>query len=347
MRKLKLAIIFGGASNEYEISLKSASSVIENIDKDRYELVLIGISREGDWFKYEGDISKIAENTWLDSKEAIPAFITPDKSIHGIVILEKGTFIKERIDLVFPVIHGKGLEDGSIQGLLELSGIPYIGSRVLASSMCMDKDITHKIAELAGVKVPKSKILKERDTDYLNIDLKYPLFVKPANEGSSIGITKAYDTSQLKEAVELAFKYDKKVIIEEAIEGFEVGCAVLGISEPIIGRVDEIEVASGFLDYNEKYLNRTATIYVPARIDEETEKRIKAVALKVYKALDCKGLARVDMFLTPQKEIYLNEVNTLPGLTLKSRYPDMLKEAGISFREMIDKLIEEETLSKL
>lgn len=245
--------------------------------------------------------------------------------------------------MVFPVLHGKNGEDGTLQGLFELAGIPVVGCNTLSSALCMDKDRAHKLVSLAGISVPKSVTFNRHRRDEalreVEANLSYPLFVKPVRAGSSFGITKVTECQELDDAVELAFDYDAEVIVEEMIDGFEVGCAVLGIDELTVGRVDEIELSSVFFDYTEKYTLKSSKIYMPARIDAEAEKQIQEAAITIYKVLGCSGFARVDMFYTLSGEIVFNEVNTIPGFTSHSRYPNMMKGIGLSFAQMLDKLI--------
>ncbi len=320
--KKNLAVIFGGCSPEYPVSLQSAFSVIEHIDRERYEPILLGITRQGAWY-----------------------FLGPDRTRQCVLELGIDGVRETHIDLAFPVLHGKNGEDGTIQGLIELAGIPLVGCGTLSSALCMDKDRAHRLVELAGIRAPKSFTITA-DTTMETIrsgaeKLGYPLFVKPVRAGSSFGITKVAAEGELDAAVTEALEYDDTVILEETIPGFEVGCAVLGGKELTIGEVDEIELSQGFFDYTEKYTLKTSKIHTPARIDEETARRVKAAAATVYRALDCRGFARVDLFLTPAGEIVFNEVNTIPGCTIHSRYPGMMKAVGIDFSTLIDRLLEE------
>lgn len=345
MRKKKIAIIFGGCSSEYSVSLESAHSIINNIDARCYEAIMIGISREGSWFRYFGSLDRIQDDTWhTEEKDCIPVILSPDRRIHGIIELRRDGIRYERMDAAFPVMHGKNGEDGTVQGLIELAGIPLIGCGTLSSALCMDKNRAHRLAAAADICVPNSVVLTKQLTTMIlyekTKDLKYPLFVKPVKAGSSIGITKVYDRKDLAEAVKLAFENDNEVIIEENIEGYEVGCAILGNQELIIGELDEIELSEGFFDYNEKYTLKSSRIHMPARIDKETAERIKQTATVIYRTLGCKGFARVDMFLTPDNRIVFNEVNTIPGFTTHSRYPNMMVGIGLPFRELLTKLIE-------
>ena len=344
MQKKSIAIIFGGNSTEYEVSLQSAYSVFDNIDSEKFDIIPIGITRSGEWFHYTGSMDNLLNNTWFeDSSKLFPIVVSQNRSVKGFLECSGDCYKTVKLDLVLPVLHGKNGEDGTLQGLFELAGIPIIGCNTLSSALCMDKDRAHKLANLAGVAVPKSVTFKEHEKDSavaeINSSLTYPLFVKPVRAGSSFGITKISQKSELNEAIRLAFEHDSEVIVEENIEGFEVGCAVLGIDELITGRVDEIEISGGFFDFEEKYTLKTSNIYMPARIDAKDEKRIQETAKIIYKALGCTGFARVDMFFTPSGEIVFNEVNTIPGFTSHSRYPNMMKGIGLSFAQMLDKLI--------
>ena len=310
MEKKIIAVLFGGYSSEYEVSLQSASSVLENINREKYEIIPIGITRQGEWFHYTGEIGKIKENTWSEDNDNLcPVEVSQNPNLAGII---------------------------------ELAEIPVVGCGLLSSALCMDKDMAHRLVDAAGILVPKAVMLEQTmcgDIDKKTEELRYPLFVKPVRAGSSFGITKIYKKADLTAAVNLAFQYDDRVIIEENIEGFEVGCAVLGNEELIVGRIDEIEITEGFFDYTEKYTLKSSKIHMLARIDAESEKRVQETAIKIYKTLGSSGFARVDMFYTSSGRIVFNEVNTIPGFTSHSRYPNMMKGIGISFAEMLDKLI--------
>lgn len=344
MDKKTIAVIFGGNSTEYEVSLQSAYSVFENINKDKFEVVPIGITRNGEWYHYTGKTEKIANNTWIeDSKNLYSVVVSQSRSTKGLLEFSENRYMSIPVDLVFPVLHGKNGEDGTLQGLFELAGIPIVGCNTLSSALCMDKNRAHKLVSLEGISVPRSVTFRrfEQETALKEIasNLTYPLFVKPVRAGSSFGITKVTEKEKLPAAIALAFEHDTEVIVEEAVNGFEVGCAVLGNDVLTVGRVDEIELSNGFFDYTEKYTLKTSQIHMPARIDAETEKRIQEAAVTIYKALGCSGFARVDLFLTASGDIVFNEVNTIPGLTCHSRYPNMMKGIGLSFADMLDKLI--------
>lgn len=342
--KKTVAVIFGGCSPEYPVSLQSAYSVIGNIDRAQYEPVLLGITRDGAWYRYYGELSGLEDDTW-QTHDCVPALLSPDRTKRAVIEFTAEGLKETRIDLAFPVLHGQNGEDGTVQGLIALAGIPLVGCGILSSALCMDKDRAHRLVSLAGVKVPRSVTLSGYSDPMLPRkaaeELGYPVFVKPVRAGSSFGITKVTAETELNAAVQLAFLYDDRVILEQAINGFEVGCAVLGHEELTVGTVDEIELSSGFFDYKEKYTLETSEIHCPARIDGETAQRIKETAKTIYRALDCRGFARVDMFLTPGKEIVFNEVNTIPGFTTHSRYPSMMKHAGLSFSDIIARLLRE------
>lgn len=362
--KKKVAVLFGGCSTEYEVSLQSACAVMSHIDQETYEIIPLGITREGAWFWYQGELEAIARDQWQGAY-CVPAVLSPERT-GGTLLYGEGLQGRLAVDLAFPVLHGKNGEDGTVQGLLELAGIPYVGCDVLSSALCMDKDRAHRLAAAAGVKVPASVVLEDwqwkemirrvqeegtgQEEEKLAVllreqigTLSYPVFVKPVKAGSSFGITKVGRESRLTEAVREAFRHDRQVIIEEEIRGFEVGCAVLGRRELTVGLVDEIQLdereSSGFFDYTEKYTLKTSRIHMPARIRPETAERIQETARCLYRALGCRDFARVDMFLTPEEDIVFNEINTIPGCTAHSRYPNMMKGIGIGFAELTDRLL--------
>ena len=340
---LNIAIIFGGLSSEHEVSLQSAYSVIENLNREKFNPILVGITPEGEWFRFKGDIRKIANGTWCNPSDCVRALISPDHEMHGLLEIERDSIHGVFLDAALPVMHGKNGEDGTIQGLLALAGIPIIGCGILSSALCMDKDRAHKLAQLAGVSVPRSFVLtdradKEAALDYAEI-LGYPIYIKPVKAGSSFGITRVTQEKDLPAAIDRAFEYDNEVIMEENITGFEVGCAIMGNKGLITGEIDEIELSDGFFDFTEKYHLTTSKIHVPARLAEKKADEIKTTAKVIYKALGCRGFARVDMFLTPSGEIVFNEVNTIPGFTSHSRFPNMMKAVGWSFSEVITAII--------
>lgn len=370
-KRRRIAVLFGGCSPEYGVSLQSAAAVLQYMDKAEYEPVPVGITHTGDWFYYWGEVEKIADDSWCRSKDCIPVTVSLNRGEHSLLLMKEGHIERMEIDTALPILHGRNGEDGTVQGLFELAGIPVAGCGVLSSALCMDKDRAHKLAKEAGIRVPASCVYSRkaylnsvlhahagerdfncvfdahgRETDMKSVleqaaQIGYPLFVKPVKAGSSYGITKVSDEGGLLRAMELAFSYDERIIIEENISGFEVGCAVIGTEKLTVGEVDEIELAEGFFDFTEKYTLKTSAIHVPARISPELAAGVKESARTIYKALDCSGFARVDMFITEKEEIVFNEVNTIPGFTAHSRFPNMMKAAGISFEEVISAILRE------
>jgi D-alanine---D-serine ligase len=344
MKKPRIAVLFGGCSPEYGVSLASAHSVLTHMDPNRLEPVPVGISPTGDWFLYRGDIEKIPADEWNNPGDCVPAALLPRRENPALLALgaDGGEIIP--LDAAFPILHGRNGEDGTVQGLFELMGIPVIGCGTLASALCMDKDRAHRLAFAAGVAIPASfaadKNIGEAELLAHARGIGYPLFVKPVRAGSSFGITKVVDPHELSAAVSLALRYDDRAIVEEAIPGFEVGCAVMGNAALRVGEVDEIELSDGFFDFEEKYTLKTSAIHVPARISAEKASEIKETARLIYRTLGCSGFARVDMFLEPSGRIVFNEVNTIPGFTAHSRFPGMMKAAGMSFEEVVARVIE-------
>lgn len=345
----KALILFGGVSSEHDISLISAKSVIENTPKDKYDILTIGITKDGRWYLYTGDVENLPEDKWLcDKSKLTPALLSPDRADHGIVVLgEKSE--KIRVDVVFPVLHGKNGEDGAVQGLLQLAGIPFVGCDMISSACCMDKVITNTLLDEAGIAQAKWLGLKENEykensEEFIKKSeeyLGYPVFVKPANAGSSVGVSKATDKESLKCAIEKAFKEDKKLVLEEGITGKEIECAVLGNENPIASLVGEIEPCNDFYDYDAKYINESSKLYIPARIDQKISDEIRSTAVRAYKALGCSGLARVDFFIRQgDNKVLLNEPNTIPGFTSISMYPKLFQKSGVEYSELIDKLFE-------
>ncbi|MCI5843071.1 MAG: D-alanine--D-serine ligase VanG [Clostridiales bacterium] len=343
MDKRTVAVLFGGCSSEYSVSLASAQAVVQHMDRERYTPVLIGISRSGAWLHYTGPVERMAEDTWNDPRWCAPAVVSLDRGDQTLLVRRGEQIERIHLDAAFPILHGKNGEDGTVQGVFELAGIPLVGCGVLASALCMDKDRAHKLAAVAGVNVPNSFVLRRGEAQEAASRaeaLGYPIFVKPVKAGSSYGVTKVTERGQLAAAVELAFSHDDAVLLEECISGFEVGCAVLGNDVLTVGAVDEIELQSGFFDYTEKYTLKTAQIHVPARIRPEQSAQIQETARTVYRALGCRGFARVDLFLDAQGRIVFNEVNAIPGFTAHSRYPSMMKAAGLSLQEVLTAVIE-------
>lgn len=320
-----ILILYGGCSSEYGVSLQSAQAVLDHLNPQRWQALPVHITRTGQW-TYEG----------------LPCALRLDRG-RAALLLADGRELP--FDGAFPVLHGKNGEDGTLQGLLEMAGVPVIGCGTLSSALCMDKDRAHKLAALAGVRVPRGKVFTgdgaPAELETCARELGFPLFVKPVRSGSSFGISRVTRAEELAEAVSAAFDHDREVLLEEAVPGFEVGCAVLGDPPALtVGAVDEIELSGGFFDFDEKYSLKTSAIHCPARIPPEKAREIQEAAKTVYTALDCRGFARADFFLTPAGEVVFNEVNTIPGFTAHSRYPSMMKAIGLDFTALLDRLIE-------
>ena len=339
--KKTILVLFGGCSSEYEVSLQSAHAVLSHLDQTRYTPLPVGITRDGRWLRYTGPLFRLETGDWDVPSLCTPCALSLDRGRREL-LLPDGSRLP--FDAAFPVLHGKNGEDGTVQGLLELAHIPLIGCGTLSSALCMDKDRAHKLVSLAGIRVPRSVVFSQgaAPTDCARAAevLGYPLFVKPVRAGSSFGITQVQRPECLSAAVEAAFVHDREILLEEAVPGFEVGCAVLGNQELTVGLVDEIELAQGFFNYEEKYTLKTSRIHCPARISREKAAEIQAAAKVIYRALDCRVFARVDLFLTPSGEIVFNEVNTIPGFTAHSRYPSMMRGIGLEFGELVNRLVE-------
>lgn len=345
----KVLVLFGGVSSEHDVSTVSASSIIKNIPADKYEVVPMGITKDGKWFKYTGNVDLLPEDKWFEDKEnCVEAMISPSRNDHGIIVFENGKVKKEYIDVVFPVLHGKNGEDGTIQGYLQISGIPFVGCDCVVSGICMDKALTNIMIDAAHINQAKwCQILKykfkndpEKYLTEAEEKLGYPIFVKPANAGSSVGISKAYDKKALKEAVENAFIYDCKVVLEENIDAQEVECAVLGNEDIFVATPGEIVPCNDFYDYDAKYISSTSKLNIPAHISPKKLEEVKNAAREVYDFLGCSGLARVD-FLVRRSDgaVMLNEPNTIPGFTSISMYPKMMESDGIRYGDLIDRLL--------
>jgi D-alanine---(R)-lactate ligase len=334
--RLKVGVIFGGCSEEHPVSVKSALEVAKHIDLDKYEPFWIGITTTGAWKLCDGP-----GTDWEDHGR--PVVLSPDRSVHGLLVLDQDGYVMVRLDVVFPVLHGKLGEDGAIQGLLELSGIPYVGCDIPSSVLCMDKSLAYVVANHAGIATPAYRVVtgdEKIDPD----SLAYPVFVKPARSGSSFGVSKVSAGDDLADAIETARQYDSTVLVEQAVAGMEVGCAILGERFGLVaGEVDRVALSHGFFRIHQEETPETgsdnATFIVPADIPAEARALVQETAKTIYRALGCKGLARVDTFLTDDGTVVLNEVNTLPGLTSYSRYPRMMAAAGLPLGDVIDRLL--------
>ena len=351
--KKKVAVIFGGQSTEHEVSLVSATSILRNIDRTKWNVVAIGITKEGEWLLYDGDLQKIATGEWVDiAKKCTNKFIAEQKYCNTIrnIFYSIGAETKESpIDVIFPMVHGNNCEDGKLQGVLELSGFPYVGPNVLSSAVCMDKVFAKIMFEKAGIPTCKyisamrDDISKDKDFIVKKIEkeLGYPCFIKPANAGSSVGVSKAYNKEELINAFIEAGKYDRKILIEEFVDGREVESAVLGNEDPQVAVLGEAITGGDFYDYDFKYNSPDSKTVIPADIDEETKSKIQAYAKKAFIALNCEVLSRVDFFVHRKTgKVLLNEINTLPGFTDISMYPKMWEKSGVPIGQLIDRLLE-------
>ena len=348
MKKLSVCILFGGMSPEHEVSLRSAESVLNNIDKEKYNLFPVGITKNGDWILYTGDdYSLLPTGEWERYEHNRRAAISPVRG-QGLLSFEGDCVVRERIDVVFPVLHGENGEDGAMQGLLQLAGIPYVGPHVSASAVAMDKTLTKLVIDQAAVPQAAWQLVRaselesrmERILDGLEQRFDYPVFVKPAGTGSSVGVSKASDRQSLADALCAAGKYDEKILVEEFIDGREIEVAVMGNDSPVASICGEIDSGAEFYDYEAKYITDTSTAYIPARIDEEVEEQVRDYAVRVYKAIGCQGLSRVDFFVTHEgSRVVFNEINTLPGFTSISMYPKLFEASGIPYGQLIDELL--------
>ena len=337
MDRLKVGVVFGGCSEEHPVSVKSAQEVARHLDLAKYEPFYLGITTAGEWRLCDGP-----EPGWEDGRSR-SVVLSPDRSVGGLLVLEQGRYEAIGLDVVLPILHGRLGEDGAMQGLLELAGIPYAGCDVQSSALCMDKSLTYLVARAAGIATPAFRIVGA--TERVDPEqLTYPVFVKPARSGSSFGVGKASRADELPAAVEAARRYDAKILLEEAVTGAEVGCAVLGNDgDLLVGEVDQIALTHGFFRIHQEADpesgSENSSVTVPAPISPESRALVQQTAKAVYRALGCTGLARVDLFLEDDGKVVLNEVNTLPGLTSYSRYPRMMAAAGLALGDVIDRMV--------
>lgn len=348
MKKLSVCILFGGISPEHEVSLRSAESVLNNIDKSKYTIFPVGITKEGDWILFGGDdYSMLPKGTWKNHPNNRRAAISPVRG-QGLLSFEGDCVVRERIDVVFPVVHGENGEDGAMQGLLQMAGIPYVGPHVAASAVAMDKTLTKLVVDQAGVPQAAWQLVNSSDLEnrmentlsMLELRFRYPMFVKPAGTGSSVGVSKAVDREALRSALLLAGRYDRKILVEEFINGREIEIAVMGNENPVASICGEIDSGADFYDYDAKYVTDTSTAYIPARIPENVGEIVRDAAVKVYRAVGCQGLSRVDFFVTyDENRVVFNEINTLPGFTSISMYPKLFDASGLPYPQLIDELI--------
>ena len=348
MKKLSVCVLFGGMSPEYEVSLRSAEFVLNSLNKEKYNVFAVGITKAGDWILYGGDdYSRLPSGEWLQHEKNRRAAISPVRG-QGLLSFEGDCVVRERIDVVFPVLHGENGEDGTVQGLLQLAGIPYVGPHVAASAVSMDKTLTKLVADKAGVPQAQWHLDNNSDLDdrmdgildKLEKKFSYPMFVKPAGTGSSVGVSKVKDREALQNALCHAGRFDEKILVEEFICGREVEVAVMGNNSPVASICGEIDSGADFYDYDAKYVTDTSTAYIPARIPEDVAEQVRDAAVRVYSAIGCQGMSRVDFFVTYEGErVIFNEINTIPGFTSISMYPKLFAASGIPGEELIDELL--------
>lgn len=348
MARIKVAVLFGGASSEHEVSLVSAYSVLTNIPKDKYDVMCIGITKKGHWLYYPGEYEDIPTGEWEKNPDCATAVISPDSMTKGVIVLGKddSAFVR-KVDVVFPVLHGMNGEDGTVQGLCALAGLPCVGCDMTSSASCMDKTITHRILDAIGIRtapycVLQRDFLDDPESGCGEVERKlggYPMFVKPATAGSSVGVSRAADREALKNGIKIAFAHSEKVVVEKEIIGKEVECAVLGNGTDLIASVPgQITPAEEFYDYDAKYKLGTSVLDIPAKITPEQTEELRETAKRAYYALGCSGFSRVDFFVCDDG-IILNEINTIPGFTPISMYPKLMDNMGISYPELLDRLI--------
>ena len=345
MNKIKIGVVFGGMSTEHDVSIVSGTSVVKNLNKEKYDIFPIYIDCNGQWY----EAKNIYEKNYSVGVE-----------VENLIKIDNINKYLNNLDVVFPVLHGLYGEDGTIQGLFELLKLPYVGCKVLGSSIAMDKVYTKIIFEKANIKQAKYEYIRKYQNNYIYIDkefnekqynineickkieenLSYPIFIKPSNSGSSVGINKANNIEELKKYIEYASKYDTKILIEENIIGREIECSVIGNEEVAASCLGEITPAENFYTFDAKYKNNESKLTIPANLDEKLSKKVQELAIKAFKAIDGKGLARVDFFVNEKtQEIYINEINTLPGFTQISMYPKLWEKTGKNYTELLDELI--------
>ncbi|MBQ6839563.1 MAG: D-alanine--D-alanine ligase [Oscillospiraceae bacterium] len=349
MKKLNVCVLFGGISPEHDVSLRSAESVLNNMDTEKYNIFPVGITKDGKWILFGGkDYSLLPGGAWQNHPENRPAAISPVRG-QGLLIFEGDCVVQELIDVVFPVLHGENGEDGAMQGLLQMAGIPYVGPHVSASAVAMDKTLTKLVVDIAGVPQAAWELVRSESLEHqldsiverLENRFDYPMFVKPAGTGSSVGVSKAADRESLVKALRHAGTFDKKILVEEFIHGREIEVAVMGNESPVASICGEIDSGAEFYDYDAKYITDTSVAYIPARIGEDVAEKVRDAAVQVYTAVGCRGLSRVDFFVTYEDErLVFNEINTLPGFTSISMFPKLFAASGIPYDQLIDQLLE-------
>ncbi|TFG92197.1 MAG: D-alanine--D-alanine ligase [Candidatus Atribacteria bacterium] len=351
-KKLRVGIIFGGRSGEHEVSYCSATSIINAIDKNKYTVIPIGITKQGKWISPQ-ETARALQSGKIEGKNSV--VLLSDPSSKALIYIDSNQGLNkspdlEKLDVIFPVLHGPYGEDGTVQGLLELANIPYVGAGVAASAISMDKDLMKIIFQQKGLPILKWLTIKRKEWQVDRVEtlslvqknFEYPLFVKPTNLGSSVGITKVHEKEELEKAIDLASSYDRKILIEQGLEEVrEIECSVLGNDEPKVSVVGEVKPAGEFYDYDSKYIDEGTQLIVPADLPDKVSQGVQQIALRAFRAVDAAGMARVDFFVTKKEnKIYLSEINTIPGFTSVSMYPRLWQATGISYPELIDRLIQ-------
>lgn len=344
-----ILVLFGGVSSEHEVSCISAMSVIANIPRGSYNVYMLGITKNGEWFLYEGDPACLEADKWTQHAAFLTkAILSPDRGDRGLLVFRENGTQLIKMDAAFPVLHGKNGEDGTVQGLLEIAGIPYVGCDTRSSAMCMDKAVTNLVADSVGIAQAKWCAVTDGDYNkdragfcaYAIEKLGLPLFVKPANAGSSVGISKVKTAEDFSRAMEIAFREDSKAVLEEAIDALEIECAVLGNREPMASAVGGIVPSEEFYTYEAKYIDGDSELQIPAKISAEAQDAVRSAALKIFTAMGCRGLSRVDFFLEKQTgRVLFNEINTLPGFTSISMYPKLMEQSGVPYPKLLDRLL--------
>jgi len=345
MNKLRVAVFFGGASPEHEVSMQSARNVVEALDKEKYEVLLVGLDRKGHWF-LENSTQALLNPSVIEvvGEGHEPVLLCSDgsKQLTSLNHSKKNF----SFDVAFPVMHGPNGEDGTIQGLFRLAQVPFVGAGILSSALCMDKDYMKRILQQAGLPIPHFVTIYKRDlltVDYSSLlqEVGLPCFVKPANMGSSVGVSKVHSKEELQDAIELAFRYDTKILVETAIEGREIECSVLGNDSPVASLPGEIILNHEFYTYEAKYIDaHGAVLEAPAKLEPSQVKAVQTLSIQAFQALECEGMARVDLFLTKEGKVLINELNTIPGFTNISMYPRMWEASGLSYSKLLDRLIQ-------
>lgn len=348
LNKRNVCVLFGGVSPEHEVSLRSAETVLNNMNTEKYNIFPVGITKEGKWILFGGtDYSQLPTGQWEEHPDNREAVISPARG-SGLLIFEDDNVIDTMVDVVFPVLHGKNGEDGSVQGLLQLAGLPFVGADVAASAVAMDKSITKLVMDQVGIPQAAWSMIKSAELDSrmdavldkIESEFAYPVFIKPAGTGSSVGVSKAGDRDALEKALRYAGEFDRKILVEEFIAGREIEVAVMGNDSPAASVCGEIDSGAEFYDYNAKYVSDTSVAYIPARISDETAELVRELAVKAYVAVGCEGMSRVDFFVTyADNRIVFNEINTIPGFTSISMYPKLFDASGVSYSQQIDDLI--------